>query len=371
MKIVLDNIVFSLQKSGGVSTLWYELIQKLLKDDRFEVLFLEYDGALNNLIRSNFDIPKEKILNASKIKNSLFIERYRNVKIDFEEPFLFISSYYRICRNSNAINITIVHDFTYEYYRKGLAKIVHSYQKKNAILKSEGVISISRNTTNDLFKFVSNYKNKIKIIHNGVSNDFCLIENEGELDRYKQEFKEVLNKKVLLYVGHRTDYKNFDKVIEAYSELNDSEYLLVIVGEKFNKKEKKNVENKLKKGNYILYSRLSNEKLNFLYNIAFVLLYPSSYEGFGIPIIEAMRAGCPSIALNKSSIPEVAGNASVLIDSPEPYKIVEAINRLNNLSFREDLIKKGFEQSKKFSWDITTDKYLDFFQELSDIYNEF
>ncbi|MBT0573014.1 glycosyltransferase family 4 protein [Riemerella anatipestifer] len=364
IKIVLDNIVFSLQKSGGVSTLWYELIRKLLENNEFDVFFLEYEGASNNLLRSSFEIPKEKILNVSTQSN-LFIERYKNVKLNIKEPFLFISSYYRVCKNPNAKNITIVHDFTYEYYRKGLARLVHSYQKRKAVLSSDGVISISKNTEADLHKFIPSYKKKIKIIYNGVSEKFYLLQDKERLANYRNSFQEIIEKKVLLYIGHRTSYKNFDKVVEAYKKLKDSEYFLVIVGEKFNKKEEKFIESQIRHGTYILYSRLGNEELNYLYNIAFALLYPSSYEGFGIPLVEAMRAGCPSIALNKSSIPEVVGNACILMQNADSEQIVEAVNSLNDLNFRNDLINRGFIQSQKFSWDITTSKYLAFFQELS------
>ncbi|RYX96534.1 glycosyltransferase [bacterium] len=108
-------------------------------------------------------------------------------------------------------------------------------------------------------------------------------------------------------------------------------------------------------------SNIDNAKLNSFYNNAFALLYPSSYEGFGIPILEAMKAGTPFIALNNSSIPEVAGNAGILLDS---LNIEDFMNALHKISLnRLNLIEKGFIQSQKFSWDKC-------FQQTLKVYND-
>lgn len=111
-----------------------------------------------------------------------------------------------------------------------------------------------------------------------------------------------------------------------------------------------------------LHTGLSNSELNILYNNAFALLYPSSYEGFGIPILEAMRAGCPFIALNNSSIPEVAGNAGVLLNELTRESLAYAFSniKLN----RELIISLGFTQSNKFSWDKTYDDTLNLYNKL-------
>ena len=98
---------------------------------------------------------------------------------------------------------------------------------------------------------------------------------------------------------------------------------------------------------------VSENKLNHLYNSAICLLYPSSYEGFGIPVLEAMRAGCPVIAFHGSSIPEVAGEAALLFDTLDPLALVEMIHRSLDVSERDRLRRLGFMQASLFSWKRT------------------
>ncbi|HDW2027942.1 TPA: glycosyltransferase, partial [Enterobacter ludwigii] len=104
-------------------------------------------------------------------------------------------------------------------------------------------------------------------------------------------------------------------------------------------------------GRYKHLGRVSDEELNSIYNRVFCLLYPSLYEGFGIPVIEAMRSGCVVIAVNVSSIPEVAGDAAILLDDPHPAAIAHALKELENQLFYNKLRNNGFTQAKKFSWE--------------------
>ncbi|WP_313359965.1 glycosyltransferase family 1 protein [Empedobacter sp.] len=362
MRIVLDNIVFSLQKSGGVSILWIELINKIIKDKRFEVQFLEYTGAEENLARKSINIDKDKFISHKNRK--LKLERYSNVKLDINEPFIFISSYYRVSSNKNAINFTIVHDFTYEFYRKGIAKLVHSYQKNYAVKKSDGIICISENTKKDLLHFVPKVDpEKIRVIYNGVSEDFFKIDEDFNIAEKDSRFSSLENFKYLLYIGHRTSYKNFPIAVAAAAKVKEN-YKFVVVGESFNEEEIKVLATHFEENEYIVISRLNNKVLNALYNKAFALLYPSSYEGFGIPIVEAMKTHCLVIASNNSSIPEVAGDAAILCNSINEDEFVNGIYLLEDEFFRNQLIRKGINQSRKFSWDLTMTNYLDFFEEL-------
>jgi mannosyltransferase len=116
--------------------------------------------------------------------------------------------------------------------------------------------------------------------------------------------------------------------------------------------------------NYKHYQGVSNYELNLLYNNAYCLVYPSAYEGFGIPVIEAQSAGCPVIASNKSSLPEILGDSAILLEEVTSQHIYKSLNELENLDVRNSLISKGVKNSEKYSWNIMSQKYLDVYMQI-------
>lgn len=312
----LDNIIFSLQGSGGISAVWFEHLRRLLsaKDYGNSLKLIEYDTAISNVFRKELQIDDAFIWHGSS--KLLKLKRYIDPPLkSVSEPFVFHSSYYRTCSNKNAINITTVHDFTYEYFAKGLAKYLHSWQKYRAIRNAGIIICISENTKKDLLRFVPDTdESKIRVIYNGVSEDYYPINDTRSNDP-----------SFVLFVGARGGYKNFDITVEA---IKDTSLDLVIVGSPLSDIEIKYLDSTLGINRYRYAGRISNKELNELYNSAFCLLYPSSYEGFGIPVIEAQKAGCPVIAANRSSIPEIIGDKTMLTNEISPTEILKKSNCL-------------------------------------------
>ena len=342
MKIYFDNIIYTLQKAGGISVVWTNLIKNvLLNKTPFSYTFLEYNNSTNNICRKNIYIPTEYI---KKIRTKyLKILRYFNPTIESSDKFIFHSSYYRICKNKNAINITTVHDFTYEFFNKNYIKRkIHQYQKFNAIKKADIIVCISQNTKKDLLHFLPDIDdNKIKVIYNGVNEEFYY-KGDKTYDNF------------VLFVGQRKGYKNFNTCIKPIA---DEGYTLYIVGGgKLTSKEKEKLENL--KCNYKTFENISNEELNLLYNKAYCLVYPSLYEGFGLPVVEAQKAGCPVIAVNSSSIPEVIGDTRMLVEQATLKSITAKLKELKNPAFRDEIIKKGIETAKLFSWTKMTQEYI-------------
>lgn len=364
MKIYLDNIIFSLQNTGGISVVWKELIQRMIDDSEFNLCFIENKN--HNIFREQISIQEKFIQKNPLTKIPISIQRFLNPN-ELKGKGIFHSSYYRITNNPNFINITTVHDFTYEHYRKGLAKHIHSYQKGRAINKSKRIICISENTKKDLLRFYPNIKSEqITVVHNGVGNIYQPLLNKDEI---------ILNTIIpfssgeyVLYVGDRKSlYKNFILAVKACQITNQP--LVMVGGGVLTGKETSMLAKLLGENNFKQLNGINDELLNVIYNHAFCLLYPSLYEGFGIPILEAQKVGCPVICSDGSSIPEVAGNGAILINEITEFKVGEALNLLKkDNTFLNQLKLNGFNNSNLFSWDKCYQQTKEVYKEVYQIY---
>jgi glycosyltransferase involved in cell wall biosynthesis len=347
MKLIFDNIIFSLQHHGGVSVVWHELYKRFLNDSDFDIYFLKFD-KYNSLGRILED-EMVKFTDNSLRNLPIRVQRYINPKINNNEKGIFHSSYYRTTSSVGISNITTLHDFNYEYYVTGLAKTVHSLQKMGAAVRSKKIICVSTNTKKDLLKFCPKIsEHDVEVVYNGVSEiykplEVSCLELSALVPFGKNEY--------VLYVGDRkSEYKNFKMAVEACAI---SKVPLVIVGGGvLTMSEIELLDLLLGSQNYKSLTGISNSDLNLLYNCAAFFLYPTIYEGFGIPILEAQRTGCPVITSNYSSIPEIAGDGAFMISDINAQKISEIILQSKS---REDcykhIIDNGFSNSQKYSWD--------------------
>jgi len=343
MKIIYDDIIYSLQRSGGISLYWSQLETHLKQDIR-----LLYKNCEDNIF-----LPKSSIVREVKDGGPIFLERYKNIILREKAPFIFHSGYYRYCKNKNAINITTIHDFTYEHYRHDIKSIAHKIQKKKAIYHSAGIICNSENTKKDLLGFYSDFKGKIKVIYLGLSDDYYPLN--------------IPKKNYVIFIGGRTGYKNFSYAIKLMQKLPELD-LQIISGSKLTKKEHVLLQDAIP-GRYEYFSSLSNNELNIKYNEAKYLLYPSLYEGFGVPVIEAQAAGCPVVCCNISSLPEVGGDAAVYISGKNIEDDFKKIEQLNNRLYYKNVLEKGFENCKRFSWEKCAEETYSFYQEVFDLKN--
>lgn len=345
--IVIDAIIFSLQKHGGISTYFKNLIQKISTENiKSSVLIYEDDIKID----SNILLFKSKRL----------LERIRPIKIVIEEKntILFHSSYYRFSINKNVKNVITVYDFIYEKFEKNIIKkYIHILQKSLAIKNSSAIICISESTKNDLLNYYPNYDPKkifvTHLAHSTKSVEFC---NDFNFDN-------KFLKPYCLFVGMRSFHKNFNSCVLALKDLEVE--FKIIGGGILNKKELALLDSTIP-GRYQHLTNVDNTSLNKYYENAICLLYPSIYEGFGLPILEAMANGCAVITTNASSIPEVAGDAAILLKDPLPIFIKDSIISLTDPIFNKSLINKGFRNCEKFSWDKTTKKTVEIYNQILD-----
>lgn len=335
--IVFDQIVSSLQRTGGISILFEKIAEGL---QHREVPFQRFFYGPHEGPRFSCD----------RLIKPRVGERYRPFdSSSFEAQVkVFHSTYYRIPSDGATPVVTTVHDFTYERVVGGLKSAVHSFQKRRSILGSDHIICVSHHTKNDLLHFIPEAERiPISVVYNGVAGVFS-----------EPSTSQPTGERYVLFVGQRGRYKNFSLAVEALSKFPDLQ-LVCAGGGPFQKCELGELERHLPK-RYRHLGYVSETELVRAYQDAYCLIYPSSYEGFGIPLVEAMRTGCPIIAQNVSSIPEVAGDAAILFEEASTAAIVDALERLPGC--REQLVRRGYERARGFSWNTTVTETLDIYK---------
>lgn len=323
--LLYDGIVFSLQRTGGISVLFTEIISRL------PLSSYELTGAGIS--------PPARLQHATyRFEASRRFERYRRARAT-PRCELFHSTYYRLPDNDRCRVVTTVYDFIYERFAPLLTRSVHSIQKRRAMIGADRIICISESTRRDLVDFAgSAIAERAVVIPLGVSELFHPIPATPVLPQ-------------VLFVGSRIGHKNFASVPPAIAGLPDLR-LVCVGGGPFTPDEVALLERNIP-GRYRATGYLSIAELNLEYNRSLCLAYVSHFEGFGIPVLEAMRAGCPVIAVNASSMPEVAGNAAILLSAGAPDEVRAAIEHVAAASVREELRTKGVAHAEHFTWDRT------------------
>lgn len=361
--LFFDNIIFSLQNAGGISAYWQQIIQGILQEPQFKSNFIEYPNE--NIFRKEIEIDSDKILDNCSINLPINIQRFLNPKFSGEKG-IFHSSYYRVTNNPKCINITTLHDFTYEDHRKGAARFVHHIQKERAIHNSKRIICVSENTRDKLVNAYPKVKAEtVKVIYNGVNSLFSpVVKKTTEL----QLLSNFSSGEFALYIGSRNNsYKNFSLAVDACKIAKVP--LVVVGGGLLSKKEESQLNEILGRNNYQCIEAISIDKLNILYNHALCLLYPSISEGFGIPIIEAQKAGCPVISTNYSAIPEVAGKGAILLKDISGFTISDAIKQIcTNNVLADKLTNEGYKNAERFSWDKCYKQTKQVYEEVHEVY---
>lgn len=346
MKIIFDNIIFALQQSGGISIAWKELLSRALSDPDIESHFITYPNV--NAVGKALSFPSTSILSHRKLQIPISIERYLSPHI--QEKGIFHSSYYRTVSNANVINITTVHDCTYEYFRNGLPLWVHHHQKQKALVHSKKIICVSEHTKKDVLRFFPSLKDEqIVVIYNGV--DSCYHEIPQKEEKQLIHLVPFSSGSYTLYVGDRkSNHKNFKIAVKACAIAKLP--LVIVGGGILTRQEVLLLTETIGLHQVKILQGINNTDLNVLYNHALCLLYPSSYEGFGIPVIEAQKAGCLVVSSTAAAIPEVAGKGAILMDRISEFHFGDVLKEIQkDITLVEKVKKEGLINAHRFSWD--------------------
>ena len=345
MKVLYDAQVFSWQRFGGVSRYCYELIRNLDENISYYLtVFLS-----NNVYLKNHDIsnpftffPNTDFKGSRRI---IFIANQAKFIIENKKKYdLIHPTYYHpyfLKHIGNKPFVFTVHDMTHEKFPQFFPN--HDDTTQNKLLlcrKATNIIAISQKTKEDLVEIFNINPDKISVVYEGQS----LIPSD------KQTLS--LPSNYILYVGARDKYKNFIRFINAFSIISgkNKDIELVCTGAAFSKEELElfyhlNISNKV----HHIYT--TDFQLVELYSRAKLFIYPSEYEGFGIPILEAFACNCPLLLSNTSCFPEIAQEGGLYFDPLSVDDMVDAMQRaLDSDILRKQLIENGKLQLSKFSW---------------------
>lgn len=353
MMLVFDNIVYSLQRSGGVSRFWAKITEPYLG----RAQFLERDDATSNLYRREQQ-PAHRLPDHRLFKT---LSRYVDFRLSFDgAPHIFHSSYYRLNRARNALNVTTIHDLIYERFGSGVGSRLHIAQKRRSLAAADCIVCVSEHTRADLYEYYPFTREKrVLVIPNGVD----AIQPSTQPDAISNAVQSAIDAgDYFLYVGHRGSCKGFDRVYEAL-RLSPG-WRCVVVGGALEAQELADIRAAGLEGRVVAAGRVSDAELTLLYSRAGFFFFPSLYEGFGIPPLEAMQQGCPVLASNRSSVPEVVGDAGVLFDPDKRASLEEGLEKIKSAAARARLVQSGLSRAALFSWSAAVDQYRALYAEL-------
>jgi glycosyltransferase involved in cell wall biosynthesis len=276
--------------------------------------------------------------------------------------------------------IVTMHDLSFERHAENFSlvrKLWHVFvNPKEFCRRADKIIAVSQSTKNDLVSLYGVRKEKISVIHSGVDSEFTIIDrNDHGLLKVKNKFG--LPYKFILYFGTIEPRKNVIGLIRAFNALQDlaissnnselEKFSLVIAGQSgwlsaeiYQEIRRSKYNEKIR-----IINSVPNKDKRYIFNLASLFVYPSFFEGFGFPPLEAMSCGIPVITSNSSSLPEIVGRAAVMIDPHKPDEIFQAMREiLLSRELYEKLKKDGLQQAEKFKWKKTAMEFLKIVKEM-------
>jgi glycosyltransferase involved in cell wall biosynthesis len=350
MKILYDGTVYCGQIPGGINRYFTNLISRLPKTDQ-PTLVTIHEMALRLPSQPNIEIISYRRFRPGRVSFALesayFNFRLSNTKFDLAHPTYYTLLTQKETNEYRCPLVITVYDMIHERYPNLFPPDDITVEaKKRAILAAETIICISHNTKRDLLERYNISESKVVVTH--LAADININQS------YNSEL--VPAQPYFLYVGGRTGYKNFDVLLQAFSKIASvqPDISLCVTGYPFNSIEKQYIS-ELGIDNRIVHCGFASDaQLAKLYRCSAAFVYPSLYEGFGIPPLEAMSCGGVVVASDCSSIPEVVGDAGMLFNPNAIGDLTDILLfLLDNPLERDHLITKGLERSKQFSWEKT------------------
>jgi glycosyltransferase involved in cell wall biosynthesis len=359
MKIAIDARFFR-SSTGGIGRYTRALIRELMKIDKkndYTIYITPKDEEEYNLDRSNFSVKVVPISHYSVNEQIKFLQILNKEKFDlvhftnFNHPIFYSGKF-----------VVTIHDLTIMLFptinqqKSILKKFAFNSVMQNAVWKSNKIIAISEATKADVIKYLKGDSAKIKVIYEGIDDKYQI----QNIDNNKNNIikgKYKLTDPYVLFVSQWRPHKGLPELIKAFEILKEKyqvKYKLVLVG-------KPNLDfpeiiKRINSSKYIndiiLPGFVADDDLPYIYHNADAFIFPSQYEGFGLPPLEAMAAGTVVVSSKTSCMPEILGDAAIYFNPRNPNDIAEKLTEvLSNNKMQKDFIKKGLTHIKKYSWE--------------------
>ncbi|WP_254532783.1 glycosyltransferase family 4 protein [Natrinema gelatinilyticum] len=356
MKIGINARTFAVDEPGGAVQSAMQLTSELVENTDHEVVLFGSPSLSNK-----FDAE----ISSSKYSDNqiwgIIWERTILPKLAVKEDVDIL-----YCPNGNAplhkFSIPVImciHDVNAQ---KGMSSGIHQLYRKTAVplgvRNSNTIVTVSEFSKREIVNHFSISSEKVDVVYNGIDNFYLKTsgsESMGLPDKY------------ILYVGAMNPRKNVNQLVKAYDEIRDTiSHKLVLIGPE-NKSIHKKVDTDSFSEDIVTPGFIPQPQLKYAYENADAFVYPSLYEGFGLPPLEAMACGTPVVVSNKTSLPEVIGDSAMLVDPNDTNDIAESIYRvLNSEDVRNVLSKKGVEHAQKFTWERSRNQLLKIIKKATD-----
>ncbi len=374
MKLTVDGLIFEYQNIGGVSRIFEETLPRMCDLDTGLSIRLLANPPLKRrppvhpsirrvaALPIDYAMRPRRIWGPARLYARALASRSR---LGLGSGEIWQSTYYTTPLSWRGSEVLLVYDMIHEYFPQFFS---HSWdehfrgQKRRCVFSADRVVCISQTTKADLLRFYDLPETRVRVVHVGVGEAFFLDRRLGASDLAAAD---TASRPFLLFVGGRSLYKNFRFMLAGYAAWNGNKDVdLVVVGPPWTRGEAELLRDLGVFQKVRLQNQVSDTELALLYGRAEAFVYPSLYEGFGIPLIEAMAAGCPVVASRIPSTHEVASDCALQFDPRSVEELIDSIETAVAQGRNADRTRKGIERARSFTWARTAAGMLDVYREL-------
>jgi glycosyltransferase involved in cell wall biosynthesis len=345
----------------GIGTYIRNLLRQLARIDRdteYVLLCREPDLGIAAQLGPNFRSVREPSPNYS-LREQLHVPWV----LRRERPDVYHAPHYVLPAAVRCRSVVTIHDCIHLMFPQYLPnRAAYAYARASmwaAARRSDRILTVSHASKRDILHLFNVKPEKIVVVYNAIDEHFSATPSDDYVARIRERYQ--LDHKFVLYVGNIKPHKNLVRLIEAFSQLRRThdDLKLLIIGDEISKLPAlRRAVHRHKLHKHVRFlGYLKDDTLTVLYRLASVFVFPSLYEGFGLPPLEAMASGTPVVTSNVSSLPEVTGGAAVLVDPYDVDSIADGVRRiLDDPQLAEGLRIKGLSRAREFSWERSVEK---------------